>query len=212
MKELVFENITFRYKKSDIISDFSLKLDGGKCTAIVGANGSGKTTLGKLLMGILEPNNGKVYYDELDISTKKLSYLGGRIAYLFQNPAKQIFAVTVRDDLTFPLRMNGAGSKVIEEKINQMINLFHLEKIIDSKCHLLSQGEKQRVALASIFMRDPEFLILDEPTTSLDKVRKALLGESIQAIKERGVGILLISHDKDFVTEYADCILEMGDL
>ncbi|MCH4888098.1 ABC transporter ATP-binding protein [Acidaminobacter sp. JC074] len=212
MKQLKFENISFKYRKKDIINDLNLTLDGKKCTALVGPNGSGKTTIGKLLMGILKPEGGCIYYDDLDISNNNLSYLGGRIGYLFQNPAKQIFAVTVRDDLGFPLRMNGEKEEIIHKKIDSMTDLFHLEKIIDSKCHLLSQGEKQRVALASIFMREPEYLILDEPTTSLDQVRKEMLGQSLKKVKEKGVGILLISHDKKFVESYADEIIEMGDL
>ena len=212
MKQLRFENVVFKYKKKDIINKLSLHLDGKKCTALVGPNGSGKTTIGKLLMGILKPEEGCIFFDDLDISNKSLSYLGGRIGYLFQNPTKQIFAVTVRDDLGFPLRMNGEEEKIIQQKIDTMTDMFHLEKIIDSKCHLLSQGEKQRVALASIFMRNPEYLILDEPTTSLDQIRKEMLGQSIKAIKDKGVGILLISHDKKFVENYADEIIGMEDL
>jgi len=212
VNKLKMDSICFRYKKENIIDNKSLILEGNQCTALIGSNGSGKTTLGKLLMGILKPESGSISYDELNIENLSLSELGSRVGYLFQNPSQQLFAVTVRDDLTFTLRLNGEGKDVIESKLNHVSKLFHLESLIDSKCHLLSQGEKQRVALASIFMREPEYLILDEPTTGLDTVRKAALGDVIDTIKDQNVGILIITHDKKFVNKYADIVIEMESI
>lgn len=209
MNEIKLQNISFKYKASHVLEQLNLTLEGKKCTAVIGPNGSGKTTLGKLIMGILRPDAGHVYYDDESIQEKKLSYLGGRIGYLFQNPSQQIFALTVIEDLTFSLRMNGESEEWIQERLNDVVSMFHLEDIIHSKCHLLSQGEKQRVALASIFMRKPEYIILDEPTTSLDSVRKDALIDILLDIKSQGIGILLISHDHDFVNKLSDVILNM---
>jgi len=209
VKNISLKSVYFQYKKNPVIKDVSLDLKGNTCTALIGANGSGKTTLGKLIMGILKPESGHIFYDDMTIASKSLSELGARVGYLFQNPSQQIFAVTVRDDLTFASRMNGLKEELIEEKLNKVVSLFHLKKILDSKCHVLSQGEKQRVALASIFIRDPEYLILDEPTTGLDSVRKEALGQVIKDIKEEGIGVLIISHDKKFVHNHADEVIEM---
>ncbi len=209
MKKISLESVCFQYKKNPIIKDLSLELKGHTCTALMGANGSGKTTLGKLIMGILKPKTGHVFYDDMNIESKSLGELGSRVGYLFQNPSQQIFAVTVRDDLTFSSRLNGLKEELIEAKLNKVVSLFHLETILDSNCHVLSQGEKQRVALASIFIRDPEYLILDEPTTGLDSIRKEALGQVIQSIKKEGVGVLIISHDKKFVHNHADEVIEM---
>lgn len=202
---ILLDNISFSYKNKSIFKDFSLTINTSKCTAITGKNGTGKTTLGQLIMGMLKPDIGNITFCNEPIGT--LSEMGSKIGYLFQNPSKQIFALTVKEDIVFPLQMN--KEEDIDEKYQKVESMFHLEGLQNRKTHLLSQGEKQRVALASIFIREPLYLILDEPTTGLDVVRKKILGELIQDIKSKGIGILLISHDKKFVKEHADCCLEM---
>lgn len=212
MKKIRLSKVSFRYKKASVLDQIDLTLKGDECTAIVGSNGSGKTTLGKLVMGILKPDTGGVFYDDEPIQDKSLSYLGGRIGYLFQNPSQQIFALTVMEELSFASRMNGMSEEVISNRLDEVVTLFHLEEIIDGKCHLLSQGEKQRVALATIFMRRPEYIILDEPTTSLDRVRKEALMSILTDIKSQGVGMLIISHDKTFVDKLSDRTMNMEAL
>lgn len=212
MKKIRLSKVSFKYKKASVLDQIDLTLKGDECTAIVGSNGSGKTTLGKLVMGILKPDTGGVFYDDEPIQDKSLSYLGGRIGYLFQNPSQQIFALTVMEELSFASRMNGMSEEIISNRLDEVVTLFHLEEIIDGKCHLLSQGEKQRVALATIFMRRPEYIILDEPTTSLDRVRKEALMSILTDIKSQGVGMLIISHDKTFVDKLSDRTMNMEAL
>lgn len=212
MKKIRLSKVSFKYKKASVLDQIDLTLKGDECTVIVGSNGSGKTTLGKLVMGILKPDTGGVFYDDEPIQDKSLSYLGGRIGYLFQNPSQQIFALTVMEELSFASRMNGMSEEVISNRLDEVVTLFHLEEIIDGKCHLLSQGEKQRVALATIFMRRPEYIILDEPTTSLDRVRKEALMSILTDIKSQGVGMLIISHDKTFVDKLSDRTMNMEAL
>jgi len=212
MNELTISDVTFSYKKKEVIKDLSITFKGHKCTALVGANGSGKTTVGKLLMGILSPNSGQILHENQSIDKMNLSDIAGRVGYLFQNPSKQIFAVTVKEDLLFPLKLNHVPKKIMDEKLQYVLDMFHLHEIVDAQCHLLSQGEKQRLALATLFMRSPEYIILDEPTTGLDKVRKKRLGHLLNDIKSKNIGILLISHDMKFIDEVADEIIRMEDL
>jgi len=146
-----------------------------------------------------------------DIAGMELSKIGAEVGYLFQNPDKQIFATTVKDELSFVMRMNKQNEDEIKETVSKVSHQFHIAHLMDAKCHRLSKGEKQRVALAGIFMRNPEFLILDEPTTGLDDKRKLILGEVLEDVKKQGVGIMLITHDKDFVACHADRVLIIED-
>lgn len=212
MNRISMSDVTFSYRNKEIVKALNLALDGHQCTALIGKNGCGKTTIGKLLMGILKPSSGQIFHDTEDIIEMSLSQVASRVGYLFQNPSKQVFAVTVKEDLIFPLKLNHVSEEVIHEKLIDVSQMFHLTEILDSKCHLLSQGEKQRLALASLFMRSPEYIILDEPTTGLDGLRKDILCDLLKDIKSKGIGMLLISHDMKFVDKIADQTIRMEDL
>lgn len=205
------ENVNFGYKKSNIIKNVSITFDRFEFVSIIGPNGSGKTTLGKLLMGILTPQSGDIYLDGTPISRLKLSDVGQKIGYLFQNPDRQIFATDVYDELVFAMRFNKIDEKICCEKADKMLKAFDLEHIKNSKCHTLSQGEKQRLAIGTLLLNDPDFLILDEPTTGLDKKRKEELGNILKKLNQSGIGIILISHDMPFVKEHSNRVISLDD-
>jgi len=213
MKKLINEkfinisNLTFSYKKNNLFNDFNLSFDNNIFTSIIGENGSGKTTITKLICGMITPKNGRVFIDNRDVSKMSLSEVGNIIGYLFQNPEKQIFGESVIDELSFAMKFNGISIDIINGKVEHILKKFDLEEIKDQKCHLLSHGEKQRVALSTIFLKNPKYLILDEPTTGLDVVRKEILLELLNSIKNDGVGILMISHDLEFVDKLSDRII-----
>ena len=160
------ENLYFEYNnEKPIINNINLKIIKDEVTGIIGANGSGKTTLGKLMMGILKPKNGQVYIANRKISQFSLAQIGSRIGYLFQNPEKHFFTNTVEEELRFVLKFKGFNEVNIEEKVEGLLKLFQIEDLRKQSPLLLSQGEKQRLAIATILINDPEYLILDEPTT-----------------------------------------------
>lgn len=202
-------NISFSYKKDKAIEDISLSIKNGEFTSLIGPNGSGKTTLGKIIMGILTPNEGKVYIDNIDITNKTLGEIGKSMGYLFQNPARQIFATKVKDELAFAMKFNKVSQEIIDSKSSYVVKMFDLEKLLDSNCYSLSQGEKQRLALATILLNEPKYLILDEPTTGLDNKRKEMLYEYFLKILREDIGILMISHDMDFVNKTSDRIIKI---
>jgi energy-coupling factor transport system ATP-binding protein len=212
IKEFIkVENLYFKYKKNDTLKDINLTLDNSQFVSMIGSNGSGKTTLGKLITGILKPYKGNIYVDNKNVSDLRLADIGKKIGYLFQNPSRQIFATDVYDELTFAMKFNKVDKKVIDEKVEKIIEDFDLNKIRDSKCHTLSQGEKQRLALGTLLLNDPEYLILDEPTTGLDMKRKENLSNILNHINSQGVGILMISHDMEFVKKHSNRIIELND-
>jgi len=180
-----------------------ISFSAGVCTAVCGHNGSGKTTLGKLISGILRPSAGKVLLDGEDISGWPIGKIGGKVGYLFQEPARQIFAPTVLEEITFPLILKGMDRGEAYELARSILTRFEMEKLENATTYTLSRGEKQRLAIAAMLVHDPVFLVLDEPTTGLDVRRKEIFSVMIRQLAEKGIGILLISHDSSFVSKNA---------
>lgn len=204
-------NISFRYPKKDkIIEDISLSVLKEDITAIIGHNGGGKTTLGKLLAGILKPLSGDVLI--CGSSTRKLTLgqIGQKIGYLFQNPSRQIFTSTVKEELLFVNRLKGISMDEAQRDMEELLDFFDLYSKKDEVTFNLSYGEKQRLALAAILINKPEFLILDEPTTGLDKQRKDRLSRYLIKLMDSGVGMIIISHDFDFVKTHASRRIEIA--
>lgn len=210
------ENIYFRYG-SDlpyVIEDLSGEFERGRITAIMGPNGSGKTTFSKILLGILKPEKGKVTIDGQDVKELSLAQAGRKIGYVMQNPARQIFSPTVREEMAFGLENLGLGSDEINRRTDLYLEYFDIAQYKEEFPFLLSKGEKQRLILAAVLAMEPDYLMLDEPTAALDMKRKKILGDHLLKIKEdKGTGIVIISHDRDFVERYGDCrvIIEKGD-
>lgn len=192
--------VDFEYQKGKkVFENLSLKVDRNEVITIMGPNGSGKTTLGKLMAGILKPDKGQVKIFNRDTREIPLHEIGSKIGYLFQNPEKQFFANTVYDELGFVLKIKGYDEEYVKSKVEEMLELFQLKRLEKHSPFLLSQGEKQRLAIAAVLVNEPEYLILDEPTTGLDKRRKDILLELLSMLKDRGIGMTIISHDSRFV-------------
>ncbi len=206
------ENMTFSYfKGKPTVKNISFELKKNEVTALTGPNGSGKTTLGKLIIGILKPNNGRIFIDGIDNNKMTLGQIGSRIGYLFQNPDCQIFTTKVTDELAFVLKFIGTKDVEINQKVSEMLELFDLADFQESYTFNLSQGEKQRLAIAAIMMGKPQYLILDEPTSGLDMERKAKLVSILQNLVLQGTGMMLISHDRAFIDLIAAKKIRMSE-
>ena len=188
-----------------------LSFPAGECSAVCGHNGSGKTTLGKLISGILRPSAGRVLLDGEDTSGWSIGKIGGKVGYLFQEPSRQIFAPTVIEEITFPLLLKNMDRGEANKLARSILVRFEMEKLENATTYTLSRGEKQRLAIAAMLVHDPIFIVLDEPTTGLDSRRKELLGGMIQQLVEKGIGILLISHDSAFLGKHAGSIFRMSE-
>lgn len=204
------KKIFFGYpRRKKIISDISLSILKNEITAITGDNGGGKTTLGKLLAGILKPSEGKVLISGNDTKELTLGQIGKKIGYMFQNPSRQIFTANIKEELLFANRLKGDNLEEAYPHMEKILDFFDLSSKKDELTFNLSYGEKQRLALAAILMNKPEFLILDEPTTGLDKVRKNKLSNYLMKLKGEDVGMIIISHDHDFIKCHASRRIEI---
>jgi energy-coupling factor transport system ATP-binding protein len=195
-------------KDVPVIDRLSLKLYKEQFTAITGPNGSGKTTLGKVMTGILRPQKGHVIICGKDSADMKLGEIGQRIGYLFQNPGLQIFAPTVREEISFALELKGYSKEEIDSEVSRFKD-FDLSHRSDAFPFKLSRGEKQRLAIAAVLVNRPDFLILDEPTTGLDMERRKVLSDILLGLRQKGIGMAVISHDRAFVNGLADRVIRM---
>ena len=191
--------LSFGYKKNLVLQEVNFSLHQSQAVALLGENGVGKTTLSKLMIGLNQPRSGSILWKGRPVEEVPTHEIGRSVGYLFQNPSCQIFCATIKEELLFAARFRGNQSAEEEKKADRMIRRFSLEEARDVPTFQLSQGEKQRLALATILMNEPEFLILDEPTFGLDQERKDELTFYLKKIHQSGIGMMIISHDIKFV-------------
>ncbi len=203
-------NISYKYNKGRIVfNDFTLNLNCEESTVLVGKNGSGKTTLTKIIMGILKPQKGEIRIFGQDTCNMSLGKTGEMIGYVYQYPERQLFTTSVIEELTFPLIFKGMKKEEVYEQAEEMIKIFDLEKVKYSYPFFLSYGEKRRLAIASVLMNKPKYLILDEPTASLDQERIEALSNVLEELKNKKIGTLAISHNKDFIKRHGQRVINL---
>lgn len=188
----------------------------GDFVAIIGKNGSGKTTLAKHFNGLLKPTNktGQVFVrrsgDELQATQRlKLHELAGTIGYVFQNPDRQIFHDSCREELSFGLSNLQVPGAEQAERISRTLRLVGLEGREDSNPVHLSRGERQRLAIASTLVMEPEVAVIDEPTTGQDPHEAKVILEFLARFNSIGHTVVIISHDMALVAEYATRVIAM---
>lgn len=152
-----------------ILDDLSVSIADGEFVAIMGANGAGKTSFARCLNGLIAPSSGEIRIDGLSVRDHhNWPSIRQRLGMVFQNPDNQIVSATVERDIAFGLENLGLPRDEMRRRVDLMLRLFHLEKYRDHPPHLLSGGEKQRLAIAAVVAMQPRHLVFDEPTSLLD--------------------------------------------
>jgi len=201
-----FNHVSFSYNAaSSNIDDISFEIGKGEFVAIIGENGAGKSTISKLVDGLIKPGSGTVTVAGMNTAETKTSTLAKYIGFLFQNPDRQICQNTVGKEIRFGLELVGKDKKNIDARVDEMISEFGFNGEKDP--FTLSRGERQRVALASLIALEPDILILDEPTTGLDYKECMHVMSVVRALNEKGVTIVMVSHDMEIVLDFAKRIL-----
>ena len=204
------EHLTYGYdEKRHAIEDLSIAFEEGKTTAILGANGAGKSTLFLHLNGILQPEHGEVRFRGQPISYKKagLRQLRSKVGIVFQNPDDQLFSASVYQDISFGAVNMGLPSEEVHRRVNVVMEQIGITYLKDRPTHSLSFGQKKRVAFAGIMVKQPEVIILDEPTAGRDPVGVSELMHLLQDVcRQQNTTIILSTHDIDVVPIYADVI------
>ena len=194
----------FRYEKTgtDILKGVNFYVSKGEFFAIVGGNGTGKSTTLKAICNIIKPYRGQVLINGKRVEKYKSSELfHGNLAMLPQDPQSIFVKQTVGEDLAEMLEKDCADK---EAKIAEAARICDIEELLDSHPYDLSGGEQQRAALAKVFLTEPKILLLDEPTKGLDNFFKIKLAEVLKDLQNKGVTILMVSHDVEFCAKYVD--------
>lgn len=208
------KDVWFRYEKDspDVIQNLSLEVKKGEFYALVGGNGTGKSTTLSLLGRVHQPYSGRIYLDGKDLrSFSDRELYGGYLGVMPQNPQSIFLKKTVLEDLysviggkkekpssEYPISMKK------EKAIEGIVSLTHLEGLLNRHPYDLSGGEQQRLALAKVLLLRPKILLMDEPTKGMDAEYKEELGSILKKLQSHGMTIFMISHDVEFVAEYAD--------
>ncbi len=194
------KNVTFRYtdgeRRNTVIEDFSLNIERGSFTVILGHNGSGKSTVAKLLNGLYKPDSGEVFVDGLSTADEKHEIdIKRRVGMVFQNPDNQLVASIVEEDVAFGPENLGFEPEEIRRRVDKALSDVGMSEFARSTPHRLSGGQKQRVAIAGILAMTPECIVLDEPTAMLDpKGRTEIISTVERLNREKGITVVLITH------------------
>lgn len=196
-----FDNI--QKNGAPVLSNISMTVAQGELVGIVGASGSGKTTLVQLLNGILQPTNGNVLLEDREVEYKGESYLKWhrKVGLVSQFPEIQFFENTIFDEIAFGLRNCNVDEQEIEARVNKVLIQLNLQSISpkDTSPFHISEGQKRRIAIASILVMDPEILIFDEPTSALDFSGIKIISELIIRLNKQNRTVIVASHDMDFI-------------
>jgi biotin transport system ATP-binding protein len=188
------EAVSHRYGDREVLADIDLSLVEDRI-GVIGANGSGKSTLARLLNGLVVPSTGRVLVDGMD-TARDGAGVRRKVAFVFSDPDAQIVMPTVGEDVAFSLRRHGLGKVEVAERVAQILGRFGLGGHADHPAHLLSSGQKQLLALASVLVTDPEVLVCDEPTTLLDLRNSRDVAEVLARLPQR---VVLVTHDLELV-------------
>ena len=203
-----FEHVSAAYTaETPILNDVSLQIEDGEFIAFVGTNGAGKSTTMRLINGLLKPTAGQVLIDGTPTTQLKTSELARRVGFLFQNPDRQICCNSVRDELEFGFKAQGALTDEARARVDAIIDEFGFDP--DAEPSLLNRGTRQLLALASIIVMEPPVIVLDEPTTGLDFRECQKVMEIVARLHREGKTIVMVCHDMEVVGDYAQRIVVM---
>lgn len=214
MIDIIADNLSVRRGPRAVLSGVSLSVGGGECVAIVGPNGAGKTTLLEALIGLLPVSSGSVSIGGRDVRRTPRREIGRQVAYLPQS-VDGFGGFAVRDVVRmgrYPhVRPLSPLSADDEAAVDRAMAACDVTSLGDRSVHQLSGGERQKVWLAAALAQEAPCLLLDEPTAALDPQHRIELVRTLRGQHERGVTMLMVSHDLDVVAAIAQRIIGLRD-
>jgi cobalt/nickel transport system ATP-binding protein len=213
-------NVSFSYEGIPAIRELSFQIEAGERIALLGANGSGKSTLLRILDALCFPSFGSVRFRGEPLNQGRLQdqqfalNFRRQVALVFQNPDVQLFNPTVFDEVAYgPLQLQWARQDLVR-RVDEMLDFMGISQLKDRPPYRLSGGEKKKVALASVLVLDPEVLLLDEPTATLDPKSQSQVIDLIQQWKGTPKTVVTATHQLETVEDIADrvLVLEAGSV
>lgn len=189
------EDLVKIYRKRTVVKGVSIEVSEGEVVGLLGPNGAGKTTTFYMIVGMIKPNKGRVFFDGKDITDKAMyqrAQIG--ISYLPQEPS--IFrGLSVEKNIMAILQLQKLNSKQRNEKLESLLDDFGLQHIRKSKGYMLSGGERRRCEIARALASFPKFVLLDEPFAGIDPLAVEEIMKMVRNLKKRGIGVIITDHN-----------------
>ena len=202
------EKVSFSYEKQrPTLEALSFSIKEGESVGLIGANGAGKSTVLKLLLGLLE-GQGEIRVDGLRMEKKNLPAIRKRLGFVLQNSNHQMFMPTVWEDMLFGPLNYGLSREDAERKGMEVLMSLGMEELKGRYNHRISGGEKRMGAIAAVLAMEPEGLLMDEPTASLDPWNRRMVIRTVNALPQTK---LITSHDLDMIYDVCDRVLLLSN-
>ena len=188
-------NIVKYYRKKAVVDGVSVEVKQGEIVGLLGPNGAGKTTSFYMMVGLVKPNEGSVYLDNIEITKLPMhrrAQMG--VGYLAQE-ASVFRAMTVEDNLYSVLEMTNLSKKDQNTRCESLLNEFRLQSVRKNKGGLLSGGERRRTEIARALATSPKFILLDEPFAGVDPIAVEDIQQIVATLKNKNIGILITDHN-----------------
>jgi energy-coupling factor transporter ATP-binding protein EcfA2 len=216
---LEVEGLTFSYPEAPrpAVKDFDLRVDEGEIVLLAGPSGCGKSTLLRAVNGLIPhmyrgEYAGKVTVAGKEVAKTEMRDLAQTVGFLFQNPENQIFMFSVERDIAFGLENLGTDRATMRDRVEEAMGLLSISDLARRAPHELSDGQKQRVALAGVIAMEPKLVILDEPTSLLDPMTAAELVATVDELRRQlGMTFVVVEHRLDLLVRVADRLVVMND-
>lgn len=198
------EDLVKKYKKRTVVNHVSVEVGQGEIVGLLGPNGAGKTTSFYMIVGLIKPNDGKIFLDDEEITPLPMyrrAKLG--IGYLAQE-ASVFRKLTVEENLMAPLEMRSMAKRERKEKVEQLLEEFSLTHVRKSLGIVLSGGERRRTEIARALAVDPNFVLLDEPFAGVDPIAVEEIQSIVARLKKKNIGILITDHNVDETLSITD--------
>ena len=217
---LSFEDFSLSYgENAPVLQDITLSMKEGECLLLTGESGSGKSSLIHAVNGLAYQyyngkSRGKLLFQGEDLSSPPIYKIALRIATVFQNPKTHFFNINTTRELLFTMENMGLDRAEMDRRMEELLSIFPIEKLLGRNIFALSGGEKQILALASAYLSGCPFLVLDEPSSNLDEGSIAVLKTMLHTLKEKGITILIAEHRLYYLMDLVDRVafLEKGRL
>lgn len=206
-------NVSVSYEKQNVLNGVNFSLGVGEFCYVIGKTGAGKSSFLKLLYSDIKPDEGMIRVADYEVSTisdKKVPYLRRRIGIVFQDfqllPDRNVF-----ENVAFALRVTGHKQRFIKNRVLEVLGLVGLSHKRKAMPNDLSGGEQQRVVIARALANEPRLLLADEPTGNLDPEASSSIMELLKQINNRGMAVLMVTHDYEMVRRYPFRTVQIKD-